>query len=174
MTAKIPVRSSKSITKDSTHIALMVDSISQEEINPFDPEKIKNTRKRENQENGHVVGRQHRRKNNQIEQRKQRGQGGACQKILYAMMIVHALQDIACFSAIEITGWQLHELDQKVSQDRNVDPAADMIEYPAANKVDRKSTCKQGQLGKQHDVNKVNISCTYTYIYNTLSKKWGN
>ena len=41
MTAKIPVRSSKSITKDSTHIALMVDSISQEEINPFDPEKIK-------------------------------------------------------------------------------------------------------------------------------------
>ena len=41
MSPKIPVRSKKHSVKDPTHMALMVDSLSQEEISAFDPDKVK-------------------------------------------------------------------------------------------------------------------------------------
>ena len=41
MSPKIPVRSKKHSVKDPTHMALMVDSLSQEEISTFDVNKVK-------------------------------------------------------------------------------------------------------------------------------------
>ena len=41
MSPKIPVRSKKHSVKDPTHMALMVDSLSQEEISTFDVNKVR-------------------------------------------------------------------------------------------------------------------------------------
>ena len=65
-------------------------------------------------------------KNNEAEEREKDVQRWSCQKALNALLITHALNNIPDHFTIKKRNRKLHQFDQEICQNGNVDPCVDV------------------------------------------------
>ena len=79
-----------------------------------------------NTQNACVIKGQHHTKNQQIENRKKDAQSLHTQKILYPALVAHALHEVAYLFALKIAHRQTHNPRQKIGNEADVQPCAEM------------------------------------------------
>ena len=86
-------------------------------------------------------------------------------------MVAHALHNIAHHFGVEKGHGQLHQLDQEIRQDGDVDARADVQQDPRADKLHHGAPEKKHELCHQDQVDKVDIPVLDTDIDHRLSEK---
>ena len=62
-------------------------------------------------------------------------------------MIIYALKNVPCVLTVEKGNWQFHQLNEKISKNRKINPGTDVQEYPTSYKLYNHTASKQGELG---------------------------
>lgn len=89
-------------------------------------------------------------------------------------MVIDALHNIAGHLCVEKGDRQVHQFDKKVGYERNVNPCAEMEQYPTPDDFHTRSTYKQKELRNKNQINKVDVLVLDTNIDHALSKKRKN
>ena len=94
------------------------------------------------------------------------------QEILNTRMVVDALQDITRHFSVEVSHRKLHQFNQEIRNEGNVNARPQMQQYPATDKLHGTATEAQHQLSHQYQIYKVKVLVINSKVYNRLRKKW--
>jgi len=89
-------------------------------------------------------------------------------------MIADALQNITNHSGIKKANRQSHQFGEKIGNQGNIDPRAEVQHNPTLNKFNRRLSGKKHELCPQNEVHKIDVSISNTTINHRLSQKWKN
>ena len=136
-----------------------------------DPNHIQHRAHNKHQQDFPTVNGQHNPKNDQVEERKQYAEGLRGQKALNPSMILDALHQVANHFGIEKADGQLHQLNQEIGNNGDVDPGTDVQQNPRSHKVDRHFANEQHHLGRQHQVDKPQILIVDSHVDDALGQE---
>jgi len=74
------------------------------------------------------------------------------------LMVLGALQDVADQLVFEERNGQLHQLDQVIGDQRDVDPCGDVEQQPIAHCIRNGNADNDHDIGDQHDVDKADVA----------------
>ena len=86
-------------------------------------------------------------------------------------MVFYALQDVTYFLGIEKAHGQLHEFDEKIGDDAEIDTGTEVQQYPPPDKLGHRPAKNKHELGSQHNINEGCIACIDAHVNNGLGKK---
>jgi urease beta subunit len=81
-----------------------------------------------------------------------------------APMVANSLKQIANHFGIEEANRQLHQLDQKIGNNTNINACADVEQNPGPDKIDSHPAQEKHHLSSQNQVYKINVLCIDTNI----------
>lgn len=87
-----------------------------------------------------------------IEQGKDNIQGRTGQETLNPALVAHPLHDIARHFGIKKAHRQTHQLNQKISENRYIDPCTDVQQYPGTDKIYTRAPQKKHDLRNQDHI----------------------
>ena len=125
----------------------------------------------ENKEYHAAVHQQHNAEDDNIEYGKDDAEAASRQEILYAFVVVDALQDVSCHFAVEVGDGHLHQFDKEVRYEGDVDACAQMQQYPTPYKIYGAAAERQHQLGNQYQIDKTEILVIDTKVYYRLCEE---
>lgn len=97
-----------------------------------DVSHVEGTSSHEDKEYHGVVQQQHDTENKQVEHGEHYTEAASGQEVLYARVVVDALQYVARHFGVEVAHGELHQLDEEVRNQGDVDACAQMQQYPSA------------------------------------------
>ena len=125
----------------------------------------------EDKEDHTAVEQQHDAENQEVEHGEHYAEAASRQEVLDAGMVVDALQDIARHLGVEVAHRQLHQLDEKVGDEGDVDACAQMQQYPSAYKLHGAAAEGQHQLGDEHQVYEAEVLVVDAEVHDGLREE---
>jgi len=89
-------------------------------------------------------------------------------------MISDSLNDIPGHPGIKIGYGQVHQLDEKIRDQRNINQCSQVKQYPASKNFHAHSAQKQHDLSKENQVNKIDVLILDSQIYHALCQEREN
>ena len=133
--------------------------------------RIERAASHEDQEHPSVVEQQHQSEHHDVERREHHAQAATRQEVLYARMVVDALQDVARHLRVEVAHRQPHQLAQEVRYQRDVDARAQVQQYPPADELHRRTAEGQHQLGYQGQVDEAQVLVVDAEVHHALRQE---
>ena len=125
----------------------------------------------EDKENHAAVHQQHDAEYQDVEGGERHAEAASGQEVLYARVVVDALQDVARHLGVEVAHRELHHLDEEVRNQGDVDACAQMQQYPSAYELHGAAAEGQHQLGNEHQVDKSEILVVDAEVHDALREE---
>ena len=135
------------------------------------PQPIDRAEGREDEEQHGVVGQQHTAEHGNGHGREEHREHMAGEKLLHAVVVGHALQQVACVLGVEEGHGKAEQLGEEVGQYAKVDPHADVRKQPAAHEVEGRGAEREHELARQHEPHKANVAQGYAPVYHGLGEQ---
>ena len=87
-------------------------------------------------------------------------------------MVVDTLQDITRHLRIEVSHRELHQFNQEIRNEGNINARPQMQQYPATDKLHGTATEAQHQLSYQYQIYKAKVLVINSKVHNGLCEKW--
>ena len=125
----------------------------------------------EDAEHHRAVEQQHQPEHHDVERREHHAQAAARQEVLYASVVVDALQDVARHLRVEVAHGQAHQLGQEVRYEGDVHPRAQVEQYPAADELHRRAAEGQRQLRHQYQPDEPHVLVVDAEVHHALRQE---
>ena len=89
-------------------------------------------------------------------------------------MVFYSLQDVTYFLGIEKAHGQLHEFDEKIGDNAEIDTGTKVQQYPPPDKLGHRAAKDEHELGGQHNIYERCIAGVDAHVNNGLSQKGEN
>ena len=136
-----------------------------------DVSHVEGTSSHEDKEYHGVVQQQHDTENKQVEHGEHYTEAASGQEVLYARVVVDALQYVARHFGVEVAHGELHQLDEEVRNQGDVDACAQMQQYPSAYELHGAAAEGQHQLGDEYQIDESEVPVVDAEIHDALREE---
>ena len=145
-----------------------VGTLAHEELHPA---YVEDTEKEKEQENLQVVHGKHSTEDDDGDSCKQNAQYGLGEEHLYTFMIFNAANQVAGQLAVKEPHGQAHQFDEEVRYQGYIDARTDVQQDAASYDLNQCAAEYQHQLGRQYQLNKVQVTMPDTLVYDGLRQE---
>src|SRR5689334_12322632 len=86
-------------------------------------------------------------------------------------MVIGPLQNVSRHFIFKEGNGQEHELDQVIGDQRDIDPGRDVQQNPVAHHVAQQNTDVNGNIGYEHNIDKIDVVRLDAYIDDRFRNK---